>query len=87
VKAMKIEFLESDSTDCPLIRIYGDEPDFCAQLLHVFEQLATGKVKEVSLTELPGVEPIGNCILIAQVYKRDRGVVRKGGNSFFWMQP
>jgi|SRR5579872_3204511 len=82
---MKIDYLENGSTDWPLIRIYGDEPEFCAQLLRAFEQLANGEVKEVSLTGLPGAEPLGNCTLIAQTFKLDRGIVHKHGNIFYWM--
>ena len=63
---MKIEFLESGSADCPLIRIYGNEPEVCKQLQRTFEQLANGSIEEVSLTDLPGVEPLGGCCLMAQ---------------------
>jgi hypothetical protein len=82
---MKIEFLESGSADCPLIRIYGDEPEVCKQFRRAFEQLANGSVEETSLTDLPGVEPLGGCCLIAQAGRRDRGIVRKGGNGFCWV--
>jgi hypothetical protein len=82
---MKIEFLESGSNDCPLIRIYGDEPDVCKQFLRVFTQLSNGSSKKVSLTELPGVEPLARCSLTARVFKRDRGIVLKQRNVFDWM--
>jgi hypothetical protein len=82
---MKIEFLESGSADCPLIRIYGNEPEVCQQLQRTFEQLANGSIEEVSLTDLPGVEPLGGCCLIAQAGRRDRGIVCKGRNVFHWV--
>jgi hypothetical protein len=82
---MKIEFLASGSDDCPLIRIYGVEPDVCQIVRRVFEQLAHGDVEEVSLTDLPGIQPLGDCRLIAQAGRRDRGVVRSGGNIFQWV--
>jgi hypothetical protein len=82
---MKIDYLENGSSDCPLIRIYRDEPEFCARLFSSLNQLSSGEAKEVSLTALPGVEPAGSCTLIAQVIKSDRGIVHKEGNSFFWM--
>ncbi len=82
---MKIEYLENGSADCPLIRIYGTEPEVCNQLREAFEQLANGEAREISLTDLPGVEPLGGCRLIAQVGKRDRGIVRQGENVFYWV--
>jgi len=82
---MKIEFLESGSADCPLIRIFGDKPEVCQQLRQAFEQLAIGSVGEVSLTDLPGIEPLGGCCLIAQAGRRDRGIIRNGQNTFCWM--
>jgi hypothetical protein len=82
---MKVEFLESGSEDCPLIRIYGANPDACRRVRGVFEQLAHGDVEEASLTDLPGIEPLGSCRLIAQAGRRDRGVVRSGGNAFEWV--
>jgi hypothetical protein len=69
---MKVEFLESGSADCHLIRIYGDEPDVCQQFQRAFERLANGSVEEVSLTDQPGVEALGGCSLIAQVDRRGR---------------
>ena len=82
---MKIEFLESGSVDCPLIRIYGDESVVFQQLREAFERLANGDASEVSLTDLPGVEPLGGCCLVAQVGRRDKGVVRMEGNVFSWV--
>jgi hypothetical protein len=81
---MKVEFLESGSADCPLIRIYGDEPEICQQFHQALERLANGRAQEVALTDLAGVEPLGGCRLIAQVDKRDRGIVCTGGNDFSW---
>jgi hypothetical protein len=82
---MKIELLESGSDDCPVIRIYGDEPEVCQEFQRAFEQLANASVEEVLLTNLPGVEPLSGCCLIAQVGRINRGIVRKGRNSFFWV--
>jgi len=80
---MKIEVLESGSGDCPLIRIYGNEPAVCQRLKEAIEQLADGNVGEVSLTDLPSIEPIGGCCFIAKAGRRDQGIVRKG-DSVFW---
>jgi len=82
---MKIDFLESGADDCPLIRIYGNEPEVCQRFREAFERLANRGASEVSLTDLPGVEPLGSCCLVAQPGRRDRGVVRKEGNAFCWV--
>jgi hypothetical protein len=82
---MKIEFLENGSADCPLIRIYGNEPDVCEQFRQAFEQLANGNIDNVLLTELPGIEPLDGCRLVAQKGRCDRGIICKGGNVFCWM--
>ena len=82
---MTVEFLENGSSDCPLIRIFGGQPEVCRQFRRAFEQLAEGGIGEISLTDLPGVEPIGGCRLVAQAGSRDKGIVRKGGNEFCWV--
>jgi hypothetical protein len=80
---VKIEFLESGSYDCPLIRIYGAEPEVCHRLREAFEQLADGGAREFSLTDLPGVEPLGGCRLVAQASNRDHGIIRQRENVFY----
>lgn len=82
---MKIEFLHDGSDDSPLIRMYPDDPVVSHQFFRAFERLADGSVQEVSLTDMPGVEPLDGCRLIAQVGRRDKGVVRKEGNEFSWV--
>ncbi len=82
---MNIDFLQSGSDDCPLIRIYGGEPAVCQQLREAFQQLADGDVDEVLLTDLPGVKPLRGCCLIAQAGRHDKGVVRTGGSDFAWV--
>jgi len=54
---MKIEFLKEGSQDCPLIRIFGNDPSSAAQLALAFRQLANGQAKEVAIHEIPGFNP------------------------------
>jgi hypothetical protein len=84
-KAVKIEFLESGAEECPLIRIYGNEPVVCQRLKRAFEELAQDSGNEVSLTDLPGVQSIDGCCLIAQAGRRDQGVVRQDRTVFRWI--
>lgn len=82
---MKIEFLENGSGDCPLIRLYGDEPDVCQHLVRAFDQLGQGMMKELALSDLPGIEPINGCWLVAKAGRWDRGVLHAEGNTFEWV--
>jgi hypothetical protein len=82
---MRIEFLRNGSADCPLIRIYGNEPDVCQNFRRAFEQLAQGTAAELCLTDLPGVQPIKGCCLIAKLGGRDKGVIHNEGSVFQWV--
>jgi hypothetical protein len=42
---VKIEFLESGSDDCPLIRIYGDQPAVCG----ITQRTLRAKLQDVGL--------------------------------------
>jgi len=82
---VKIEFLENGSDDCPLIRIYGYKHDVCLRIKRVFEQLAQGVTRELSLSDLKGVESVDGCRFIAKAGKRDRGVLHDERNVFEWV--
>jgi len=82
---MRIEFLGSGSADCPLIRISGDEPEVCQHFRRAFERLAQGTADQLSLSDLPGVQPVEGCCLIARVAGRDRGVIHIEKNVFQWV--
>lgn len=81
---MKIEFLESGSDDCLLIRIYGNEPHVCQTIRESVMALANGDVDCIDLTDLPGIESIGGCRLTAEPGHRDEGIVQKEKDTFIW---
>jgi hypothetical protein len=82
---LRLEFLPSGSHDCPLLRISGGDVDTCLQLKQTFEALANGELETVCISDLPGIEAIGEISLTASVGKRNRGVFRGGdSNSFHW---
>jgi hypothetical protein len=71
---MKIEFLKEGSPDCPLIRIYGNEPLSAAKLASAFRQLADGKTPEIAIHEIPGFQATERCLLFARLNHEDFGV-------------
>jgi hypothetical protein len=81
--ALKIEFLEEGSDNCPLIRIFGNDVEAYNRLKLLFEQLASGAVLETKLYELAGVEAIESCSVIALASQRDLGANRCG-DAFWW---
>ena len=68
---MQIEFIESGSQDCPLIRIFDGSSSEYRCLHDALEQLASGEPSTAVLNELPGFRPI-NCNLTARVGKVHR---------------
>ncbi len=83
---MKIEYIKEASLDCPLIRIFGNEPDRVQELNIVLKKLAEGKVNEIALRQLMGFECIDSCTLTARLVNQNLGVVKikKDSNDFEW---
>ncbi len=61
---MKIEYLESGSEDCPLLRLFEFEKSDVEALREVCLSLATGRITEFRLYSQSWVESIGGCNLI-----------------------
>ena len=71
---MKIEYFADGAQDCPLILIYGNEPDAIKNLQNALKPLVTGTVEQIAIHELPGFVSIGNCQLFAKAQAKDSGV-------------
>ena len=80
---MKLEYLETGSPDCPLIRLYGFTPAEAGRLHAALMSLASGVVQRVPVHDLPGVEAIGDCRLVLVSDRRERGIVRKSAPADF----
>lgn len=79
---MKLEFLESGSADCPLIRLYGfDIPEAC-RLMALFRSLADGSQQHIRLHETFGIEAVQGCQLGLRLGSRDRGIEETSPKSF-----
>jgi hypothetical protein len=71
---MKIEYLETGSSDCPLIRIFGDDSVGANNLYEALMQLARNEVKEVRIHDLPGISPVEGCNLLARIGDVNTGI-------------
>lgn len=82
---MKLEFLESGSPDCPLIRMCEFNSKEAYQLRRIAMQLARGKATSVLLQEQPNVTAIGGCKLTLLQGKEDRGASAISFSKFEWV--
>lgn len=80
---MKIEFLEAGADECPLLRIFGRDPETIQRLGAIFKQLAEGVIDSARIDEIPGMEAVGDCAVLARTHNRDRGLNRQRG-AFYW---
>lgn len=79
---MRIEFLKEGSTDCPLLRIFGNEPYSAAKLAAAFRQLAKRETDTIAIHELPDFQPVEGCNLFARINSEDKGVRQVDRSSF-----
>lgn len=83
---MKMEYIQDGSSDCPLIRIFGTEPQGFSQLVRLFRELSSDTVLHVAVHKLPDFETVGGCTLTVAVGQRDEGVRQLGsGQDFEWV--
>jgi hypothetical protein len=82
---MKLEFLESGSPDCPLIRLYEFDAKEAYSMRLIALHLAGSKEQTVLFHERPRIIPIGGCQLTLHLGEKDRGVSELGSNSFKWV--
>lgn len=78
---MKVEYLAAGSVECPLIRLYGDEPKVVGAIMDALRSVADGPV---ALHEVRGVEPVGDIKLVAIPGTEDRGIRMGPDGTFTW---
>lgn len=74
---MRVEFIESGSSDCPLIRIYGTTAGEFERLQRACEDLANGSADSFSVQNLLGFEAVDDCSLIFAAGPQDKGTMRR----------
>ena len=87
---MKIEYLDSGSPDCPLIRIYGPDQAGMRNLRAAIRDLTSGTKDTIALHRLPFFDAVGACGLTLKVAStpRQKGVHRQTGTlDFEWVLP
>lgn len=82
---MKMEFLESGSPDCPLIRLYQFGPNEAQSLRRIALQLAKGRASSVALHKEQGIQAISGCQFILSRGEKDRGVFETDRLAFAWV--
>lgn len=80
-----MEFLESGSPDCPLIRLYEFKPSEAQSLRRIALQLAKGRTASVRLHKEHGLQAISGCQLTLSRGGEDRGVNEIGPFEFAWV--
>ena len=79
---MKLEFLESSSPDCPLIRLYGFDNLAALRLMELFRSLADGSQNHLRLHDQLGVEAIQGCQLDLRLGTRECGIEQTSRAAF-----
>ena len=69
---MKLDYLRDGSDDCPLLRLYDFDSAEAQRLCQLFESLANGVLKRISLTM---VESVDGTQLTFVLGLQDRGVI------------
>jgi len=82
---MKIEFLNSGSPNCPLIRLYEFKASEAYNLRRIAMQLARGKCQIIRLQEESVYSPIGGCELTLSRGEKDQGVFEAAPLKFSWV--
>jgi hypothetical protein len=79
---VKLEYLETGSADCPLIRLYEFNSTDIERLRAEVMRLMDGSVSRIRLEKIVPVTSIGGLESAFVQGARDRGVVRNGRNTF-----
>lgn len=82
---MKIEYIPDGSADCPLIRLFGHDPEAAARLRDACHALASGGADAVAIHGMEGFMPIDHATLTAVASSRNQGVMQVDTpNAFRW---
>jgi hypothetical protein len=79
---MKLDYLDDESLECGLFRLYDFTIDEAGRLRDAITQLASGAAERIEINRLPFVEPIGGCRLYFVRRSWDQAVVRVSPSTF-----
>jgi hypothetical protein len=79
---MKIEYLASGGTECPLIRLYDFDLDDAVRLKEIIGALVVGELDQVALQKQNWIVPVNGCAVTLR-FSSLRDSVRKLGEGHF----
>jgi hypothetical protein len=79
---MKIEYIDSGLSYCPLVRISETTLEECKRLTELFHALSTGELRKGALHGLSGQACSARCQLIVKTGNRDIGILQVGPDVF-----
>ncbi len=79
---MKLEFLESGSSDCPLIRLYAFDSTEVLHLRAILRSFSNGTCDRYDLHGDRDIEALGGCRLSLHLQGKDLGIVRRDQFTF-----
>jgi hypothetical protein len=81
---MKLEFLASGSSDCPLIRLYEFDLPQIDALQQIALRLTRDSTAVVALHSEAGIQQMNGCKLTLRQGERDHGVEQSAERTFEW---
>lgn len=71
---MKLEYFANGSLDCPLLLLYGAEPQPIVLFQREMNKLIQGHISQVCIHDLPGFISVDGCQLLVLLGNKDVGV-------------
>lgn len=84
---MIVEYLDTGSGDCPLIRIFGTSKRSFRSLFEIAKQLSRGEKVAADILQLPDFIGIGVTHFVLKRSKRLANVHLTGAGGFTWASP
>jgi hypothetical protein len=79
---VNIDYLENGSDDCPIIRVYGNEPDSVRLLMKCIADMVNGEIKSKCLNDIKGFKSINGCRFDIELSSLQKGVIQLSSNNF-----
>jgi len=81
---MKLEFFKDGNAGRPMLLLYGGGTEEVELLRQAFRDVAQGRVRRLAVHNLPFVEAVEDCRLLATLGPRDIGIETTAPTDFTW---
>jgi len=81
---MKLEFFKDGNAGAPMLLLYGGDTEEVTLLRQAFRDVAQGRVRRLAVHNLPFVEAVEGCRLLAVLGSKDVGIVTAAPTDFTW---